>query len=80
MFRSMLFKNHMDTSIICIPLLSCYEYKLNLNFFILTHSQKGLDTIYCVTKNYVMWIPEFKKKIKTLIVFSLYKMYIIAKI
>lgn len=40
MFRFMLFKNHMDTSIICIPLLSCYEYKLNLNFFLYWHIVK----------------------------------------
>lgn len=74
----------LKTTWIHLQSLSHNYIAMNMNwiwiFFILTHSQKGLDTIYCVTKNYVMWIPELKKKFKTLIVFSLYKMYIIAKI
>lgn len=39
-------------------------YEFNLNFFHIDTESKRVEHNYCVTKNYVMWIPEFKKNSK----------------
>lgn len=76
-FRLMLFENHMDTSIIYILKLYCsWKWIWNWMFYIDTKSKRP-DTSYCVTINYVMWIPGLKKKVQNL-VFFFHKMYIIA--
>lgn len=41
-----------------------YEQELNLNFFQIDIQLKRVEYNYCVIKNYVMWIFEFKKNLK----------------